>query len=654
MSITKRIFLFIALIMVFTGLYANEKMEETLMRVNGIGDFALHSISSQIVGSAYIENDRFPDLFMIGDKWYPSFFRYKYVKHNETGVPVFEQVESVKLPFREAKTMPMHLTQKGKDVYLFWCSKRKLNYAAYDVKKAAFELKGSTNLPEMKYEPSAISVHLLKDGKVEVIYSTKHKAGSAPPGNKRAADFFPYDGAGIWRGTFSYDGIYLFSYPTLLSGEASVPVLVSRSQSEILANCQSLCRIEYNQQNAGIISGSHMGGIYFFKWNKDNKFEEKRHIVDRKSNALRHPVIWATPIVYPNTKGEYVDIMATGEGGAFFYKFTGEFSPEGKPIYEKPVPMLEKNPILYGGSLIVPTLIDWDQDGVLDIISGNSAGFILFFKNIGSNEKPDFLSGIPIKAGEEIIHIQPDYGEDMQGPGESRWGYVGPNVFDWNADGYLDILMNDSRSRHTAYIGISEKQLLPGKPVYLDDLALRGTWRCRPGIGTLGGRNVYITLDNDDEIHLYYRIDDYNLKEGKKLLLTNRNPISVNHIKAGGTGRLRFEIVDWDGDGIKDLILGTNKHHTIPNSTNGIPWTNPIEEKGSTILFLRNAGTENEPLFEYPKQLKYKGELIKLGQHACCGTTGYIGKITNNLPNLIVGNERGRFYFLNREHLSWD
>lgn len=650
----KRVFVLMTIIGIFVNVQANKKMDEALLRVRGTGDFALHSISSQIMGSAYLDNDTFPDIFMIGDKWYPSFFRYKYIQHDEDGIPVFEQVESVKVPFKEAKTMPMTLTQKGKEIFLFWCSNKELNYAVYNTKKGEFEPKGTVDLPEMKYTPSAISVSLTDNGEVEVIYSTKQKAGSPPPGNKRAADFQPFDGAGIWRGTFSYDGIYSFSYTRLLEGKASDPVLLSCTESEILLGPQALCRVHYSNQDSGIISGSQMGGIYFFKWNNNGKFEEKCHIVGADFNALRHPTIWATPIIYPNLKGEYVDILATGEGGASFYKYTGNFSPEGKPIYDPPVPLKEKNPILYGGSLITPTLVDWDRDGILDIVCGNSAGYVLFFKNIGSNIKPDFISGVPIGAGEDVIHIQPDYGEDIQGPGESRWGYVGSNVFDWNADGNLDIIMNDSRSRHTVFIGISGMQLSSGKPVYLDDLALRGTWRCRPGIGTLDGQYVYITLDNDDEIHLYCKVDDYNIKEGRKLCLTDGKTISVNHIKAGGSGRLRFEIVDWDGDGIKDLILGTNKHHTIPNPITGIPWTNSVEEKGSTILFLRNAGTEKNPVFEYPKQVKYKGEFIKLGQHACSGTTGYLGEIRDNLPNLIVGDERGRLYFLDRKFLSWD
>ena len=30
-----------------------------------------------------------------------------------------------------------------------------------------------------------------------------------------------------------------------------------------------------------------------------------------------------------------------------------------------------------------------------------------------------------------------------------------------------------------------------------------------------------------------------------------------------------------------------------------------------------------------------------------------IGKITDGLPNVVVGDERGSIYLLEREHLSW-
>ena len=111
--------------------------------------------------------------------------------------------------------------------------------------------------------------------------------------------------------------------------------------------------------------------------------------------------------------------------------------------------------------------------------------------------------------------------------------------------------------------------------------------------------------------------------------------------------------MDWDGDGIKDLLLATNMHHMIPDTMRGIPWSRPKPLRGATLLFLRNAGTEADPVFEFPKQLKYKGELVRFGHHGCGASTGMIGKITDGLPNVVVGDERGSIYLLEREHLSW-
>ena len=52
-----------------------------------------------------------------------------------------------------------------------------------------------------------------------------------------------------------------------------------------------------------------------------------------------------------------------------------------------------------------------------------------------------------------------------------------------------------------------------------------------------------VTSDEQDEAHLYYRIDDVNLRDGGKLLVRNPNSsalqnIQTNYLGAGGTGRL--------------------------------------------------------------------------------------------------------------------
>ena len=67
------------------------------------------------------------------------------------------------------------------------------------------------------------------------------------------------------------------------------------------------------------------------------------------------------------------------------------------PLYSAPTPVLERNALLYGGSHPVLSVVDWDNDGRTDIISGNAEGKVLFFKNVGTDRSPRFLAGIPVK-----------------------------------------------------------------------------------------------------------------------------------------------------------------------------------------------------------------------------------------------------------------
>ena len=71
---------------------ANPEVLECRLHVTGTGDFALHSISARILGTAFLDDPKHPDLFMLGDKYYKNeCFRYSCVDRGKDGVPVFER-----------------------------------------------------------------------------------------------------------------------------------------------------------------------------------------------------------------------------------------------------------------------------------------------------------------------------------------------------------------------------------------------------------------------------------------------------------------------------------------------------------------------------------------------------------------------------------
>lgn len=618
--------------------------DEAALKVAGTGDFADRALHSFMMGAARTDGRAMPDLFAIKDKFYgQGITRYEFLKY-EAGVPVFEFKGMVGTP----KGVPVNAKVLEKDgrTFLFWFGNG-LNYAVFNPVANEFRPLGTLPAPDMKPGPGIYELKFNAGGGLDVWYAgtTVHEKSTRPAW--RTAEYRPYDATGVWMAGVSYNALYHYSYPDFNSGKPTEVERIS-SEREIMHSVAGMC-IAAIDGKEGLVVTTRDGGFWFYATDGSSR----TRIVDSEGNAMRSPSISPHPAAYPSETPGKQDIITMGEGGVFHYVFTGERTPEGKIIVREPVPAKEKDPTVYAGTLVTPTVADWDGDGVLDVLCGNSAGYILYFHNVGTNESPSFVSGTRVCAGGRPIHIQPGYGEDIQGPGEARWGYVGANVCDWNQDGILDIITNDSRAKHMVFRGTKDG-LEPEHPIYLDDLPLHGMWRCRPGVGTLDGRMAYITLDDDDEFHLYWREDDYNLLDGFKLRLTDGRSIRANHLEAGGKGRVRFEIADWDGDGVKDLVIATNRHHTIPmGDPHALPWTNPKGEEGSTILFMRNAGSESEPVYEFPRQMRYKGRLIRLGHHACGASVAKIGHLTDGLPNIIAGDETGRLYLFERQYLTW-
>ena len=664
--------------------FANWRTEDALLKCytrDNIAPLSLHAISGKILATVKSGENEFDDIIVELDKWYPGARYYKYIKHKGKS-PIFSFVSDVKLPYAKAEGKATSTTVKTEDgLYMLWKYGDTLYVAKFIYSEMAFVKVKEIPLYLGKYRINSLYAETV-DGGYRLWFGQQNGYSSKVPGDDRKGDYFPYDGSGRYRGSFPYVGLFYVDLDANFN-IVSEPEMASDADAEVLMTYCNITGVAYGDNISGLVVGSHFGGLYYYGGSVPMK---KKYLVGEDGNALRHPGIWANPVSYPSQKGMQSDLIATCEGGIYYYRFTGKFTEEGNPIYDEPEYLLEDNPTLYGGSLAVPTVADWDNDGKLDIIAGNSQGFLYFFKNMGTNADPKFTVQKSLCANGNVIHVQPGYKEDIQGPQEARWGYLCPKVFDWNGDGKLDIITNDSRSRHMVYIGTSgpvTDRLESEHPLYVNDLDLKGTWRCRPGISQMDGYIAYITLDDDNELHLYSRIDDYNLQDRGKLFLEDGSLISASKAESGGTGRLKIEIVDWDGDGIKDLILGTCKHHHIPNNQKGLPgmwheknkqWSSdkpkyskeslnlktpvyfdsaPDFNPGATVLFMKNVGDNEKPVYAYPVQLKYKDEIIKLGQHSLGVESVFLGEITDGLPNLLIGDERGHFYLLERKDLSW-
>lgn len=105
-----------------------------------------------------------------------------------------------------------------------------------------------------------------------------------------------------------------------------------------------------------------------------------------------------------------------------------------------------------GSDLVVPSgrsspdVLDLDYDGRKDILTGNTDGQLLFYRNIGTDDSPAF-SGYTLVESKGVVI-------DLAGTPRSR-----PYLCYWNEDYYLDVLVGagDGKVRLYQGVGIPEK-----------------------------------------------------------------------------------------------------------------------------------------------------------------------------------------------------
>ena len=95
-------------------------------------------------------------------------------------------------------------------------------------------------------------------------------------------------------------------------------------------------------------------------------------------------------------------------------------------------------------------------------------------------------------------------------------------------------------------------------------------------------------------------------------------PLRLSSKRAGGSGRRKLHVVDWDGDGRLDILV---------NSVNADLLRNRGQRDGKVVL--ENLG----PL-----------ATRKLAGHTSSPTT--VDWNTDGVPDLLVGGEDGHFYYL--------
>ncbi len=173
----------------------------------------------------------------------------------------------------------------------------------------------------------------------------------------------------------------------------------------------------------------------------------------------------------------------------------------------------------------VPTVEDWDGDGLPDIITNGIWGKIVWYRNVGSRRAPRLAEA-------RAVELDLPAGANAPSPAWNWWKPEGselvtqwrtsPQMIDWNGDGLMDLVLSDAEG----YLALYERHRKPDGTLILG-LPQRAFWSEGSSAFQRDGEPT-----NQESGWLRLNSDGY-----------------------GRSGRRTFCFMDWNGDREPDLIM---------------------------------------------------------------------------------------------------
>ncbi|WP_026063410.1 FG-GAP repeat domain-containing protein [Pedobacter arcticus] len=382
-------------------------------------------------------------------------------------------------------------------------------------------------------------------------------------------------------------------------------------------------------------------------------------LLSNASGIIKMDLEMIIPVAVDWNNDGFMDLIVGDEDGRVaLIEHTGKVINR-MPQFKNPVYLQQKADNVKFGALATPFSVDWDNDGDEDIIVGNSAGHIAFIENLGMyNGMPRWAAPKLLESDDKAIRIMAGYNGSIQGPAEAKWGYTTLSVADWDGDGLKDVIVNSIFGKVIWYKNIGTKKapkLAKEQNVTVDwgnatipkphwnwwnpePKSLVTQWRTTPFATDWNkdGLTDLIMLDTGGYLSYFERIKkggELILKQPKRIFYgtdfsgyNQKNDItdsvagalSLNTGKYGQSGRRKFTIADWDGDGKLDVLV---------NSLN--------------VTVLQNMGVKNGVV-----QLKNQKPVAKLVLAGHDTSPTVVDWNKDGIPDLLVGAEDGHFYYL--------
>jgi len=325
---------------------------------------------------------------------------------------------------------------------------------------------------------------------------------------------------------------------------------------------------------------------------------------------------------------EYVDVWWGEEA-----QIDAVMVPVTVPLFQSAAALATSGGTIDVGDRAVADLVDFNNDGRKDLMVGNAAGDVFVFMNLGTDAIPSFDAGVTILSGvaANAAPIVLDYYADglrdllvgyadgtvrvylntgtIRSPSFEGTVYdtivatiptadAAPFMVDWDNDGKKDLLVGGADGN----VYFFKNERLDASPAFSGTAARMAT---DAGSDDFGGGMALAHFTGSSS-----SAATIDATSGSTAAATIVATVSANAAPAA--------VLDWDGDGKKDLVVG--------------------DAAGQLQLFL-NEGTDDTPVMGGAAALTFQsGSVIDVGSFA----RPIVGDFNNDfVKDIVVGNEAG-------------